>query len=231
MEPEFEINDPFWTTVLEDEEKSRKAIRLFYCRAIKPSPIQNETIVKAVDELPIFYIILKILLKTDCKEIIRILQKDYKPFVIDKSDICQFSNFDDCYYKVIDRAIRSNLEGINYERMGFLLRTEPRSSVADKKYGENHGKTAVQMGLMVLDKKHLFRHTTLGICFNHLSKDEQKALMPKMCLYIPIIQNYFVSGMDEGLLESYFKLLSLSTQKRRRSNVMHIINIVKTALQ
>lgn len=230
MEPEIAFIDSFWNTALDDEEKSRKVIRLFYSRTIKPSAIRSETIHEVMDELPIFFTVLKILMKTDCAEIIRILQPEYTPFNIAPADICQFSNFEDCYYKVIDRAIRSNLEVISYDRMGFLLRTEPRSVIADKKYGENHGKTAVQMGLMDLDKKHQFRHTTLGVCFNHLSKDEKKALMPKMCLYIPMMQNYFVCGMDDSLLESYFQQLSLSTQRRRRSNVMHIINIIKSAL-
>lgn len=231
MEKTIILDDQFWVDALLKEEVGRTAIRLFYNHTIDLANISDGMSLFLVTEEQVCQIILKLLLTHDCSALIEIISQDYKPFGINKADICQYSNFDDAYYRVVDLSIRSGISGITWDRMGFLLRTKLRSKVADTKYGENHGKMAVQMGLCTMDKNHHFWPSQLGAIFNQLSPTEKENLKPKLCLYIPIIQNYFVCGTDDRLMESYFSLLKESTQQRRRPNINNIIRIVKDAIK
>lgn len=230
MEPKFVLDDKFWIDALSAKENASEIIRLFYRHELPLNEITKSLPTTVLTDSQIYEIVIRILLKTPSSSIISILELESQDFEIQKADICQYSSFDDCYYRVINLAIRSGIEGISWDRMGFLLRTKPRSKVADTKYGENHGKTAVQLGLCQMDKSHHFWPTDFGMCFDKMPKEDKDALRSKLCLYIPIIQNYFVSGMDDHLLNSYFDLLTESTQKRRRPNVAKIINIVKKSL-
>lgn len=54
--------------------------------------------------------------------------------------------------------------------------------------------------------------------------------MPKLCLFIPMIQNYFVQGMNQSKLDEELSILSPSTIIRRRSNVNTIISIISDQL-
>lgn len=231
MEKTIILDDQFWVDALLKEEVGRTAIRLFYNHTIDLANISAGMSLFLVTEEQVCQIILKLLLTHDCSTLLEIISSDYKPFGINKADICQYSNLDDCYYRVIDLAIRSRIEGITWEKMGFLLRTKPRSKVADAKYGENQGKTAVQMGLCSMDKQHRFWPTTLGMVFNQLNKEDKANLLPKFCLYIPIFQNYCMCGMNDEVINAYFSILSESTQKRRRPNINRIIDIIKNSLQ
>lgn len=231
METSIILNDQFWFDALTKEEEGRTAIRLFYDHTIDPANISAGMSLFLVTEEQVCQTILKLLLTHDCSTLLEIISSDYKPFGITQADICQYSSLDDCYYRVIDLAIRSRIEGITWEKMGFLLRSKPRSKVADTKYGENHGKTAVQMGLCSMDKQHRFWPTTLGVVFNQLDKEEKANLLPKLCLYIPIFQNYCMCGMNDEVITAYFSILSESTQKRRKPNIYRIINIIKDSLK
>lgn len=224
------LDDKFWIDALSSDENASIIIGLFYEHALPLSEISPKLPTEVLTDSQIYDIMIKVLLKTSNSQILDIIRRYQINFEIKKADICQFSSFDDCYYRVTNLVIRSGIEGIDWERMGFLLREKPRSKVADTKYGENHGKTAVQLGLCHMDKKHHFWATGFGRCFDHLSKENKDVLKPKLCLYIPIIQNYFVSGLDEGLMASYFDLLKPSTRKRRKPNVSKLIDIVKESL-
>jgi hypothetical protein len=114
--------------------------------------------------------------------------------------------------------------------MGYMLRTECRKEVADKKYGENHIKTAAQMGLCSFQKCRA-NTNALGDCFIALPSDEErKAILPKLCLYIPYIQNYFMAGATDEARENILSILSTTTQNRRRTNVNTIIETIKSVL-
>ena len=110
-----------------------------------------------------------------------------------------------------------------------MLRVEKRKEVADKKYGENHIKTAAQMGLCSF-RNCMANSNTLGSMFIKLSEEERDNLLPKLCLYVPIIHNYFKLGATDEIRDNMLSILSLTTQKRRRSNVNTIIETVKKAL-
>lgn len=230
MDYSYELNDKFWIDALENDLLSREVVRLFYSHSLDISCISDGLSLDVLKDTQVCDILLRILLRKNCREILEIIKQERFLFPINKADICQFSNLDDCYYRVIDLVIRSGIEGVTWEKMGFLLRVKPRTQVADTKYGENHGKTAVQLGLCKMDKFHRFWPTTMGECFNNLCDADKEALKPKLCLYMPIIQNYFLSDEDDELMQEYFNLLTESTRKRRRPNINCLVNIVKGAL-
>ena len=113
--------------------------------------------------------------------------------------------------------------------MGYMLRSEKRKEVADKKYGENHIKTAASMGLCSFSKCRA-NSNALGELFIKLSDEERENILPKLCLYIPFIHNYFKNGATDEIREEMISVLSETTQNRRRSNINTIIETVKKSL-
>ncbi len=224
------IDDRLWSSMYTNEEKEKALLKLFYLG--KDFLSEEEKLAQnGSSESIIGSTIISILEKYSCHDIIDIISEGFTPHQIFKKDICQFSDFDVCYYKAVHVAIASGFKGVNFEKMGFLLRTAPRNSVADKKYGENQGKTAVQLGLLTNKDSTDFWPSPFGKTFDLISKERKDALKAKICLHIPIIQNYFVLGQDENLLEGYINLLAPSTQGRRKGNVRLLINIVKKHLE
>ena len=219
------IDDRLWAIMFTDEEKEKALLKQFYKGKdfFAEEEILNENIIGEA--------IIYVLEKYSCQEILDIISEGFTPHEIFKKDVCQFSDFDVCYYKAIHVAIASGFKGISFEKMGFILRTSPRNAVADKKYGENQGKTAVQLGLLANKSSTDFWPSPFGKAFDLLPKERKDKLKAKLCLHIPIIQNYFVLGQDEDLLESYINLLAPSTQGRRKGNVRLLINIVKQQLE
>lgn len=231
METTFDLDDQFWINSLTDDDKAKEVIRLSYSHSFDLSCISNGLHLEILKEEQLCTIILKVINQTPCTDILKILRPHFTQFEIQKSDIPQFSCFDDAYYKVIKLLEHSGIKGVSWSKLGFMLRIGPRSLVADTKYGENHGKTAMQLGLCQMDKEHRFWPTTIGSCFDKLSRQEQDDLKPKLCLYIPLIQNYFVQDQDDEKLKEYFSVLTESTQKRRRPNVRTLIDIIRQSIQ
>ena len=172
---------------------------------------------------------LKVLQRHSCAEILELIKEESVLFKIDKKDIPQFSDFKDAYYNVPFRLANCGLKDVDYLRMGYMLRVEKRKDVADKKYGENHIKTAALMGLcnFVKCKANV---NNFGNLFIQLSESERKDILPKICLYIPFIHNFFKKGGTDEVREEMLGILSVTTQNRRRSNVNTIIETIKRAL-
>lgn len=173
--------------------------------------------------------ILSMLKQTSVPELLEIIKQSHVPFAIDKADIPQFSSLEDAALKVPHLIFASQMEDITYEQMGFLLRTEPRTVVADCKYGENHAKTAAEMGLCAV-YKHRVCLSFLGLLFDEQSEEDKKNLIPKLVLFIPMIQNLFVAGADENVVNDTMSILSESTLKRRSPNVWALIDCVNSQL-
>ncbi len=161
-------------------------------------------------------------------DLLQLIDCDFKPYTITAADIPQFSSIEDCV-RVPHLIMASQLEDITYGQMGYLLRTEPRTEIADLKYGENHAKVAAQMGLCVISK-HKIYPSCLGVEFDKLSSDNKKNLLPKLALFIPFIQNVFVGQMTSEDVEQSLAILSETTRKRRLPNVWTLINLVNEHL-
>lgn len=170
-----------------------------------------------------------LLLNTSCHELINLFCKYGFQFVIKTSDVPQFSSFEDCVYKVPFLVQNCGIEDLTYTQIGFMLRKKPRKEGADLKYGENHAKTAAQMGLCAISKCRVYP-SFLGISFLKLTNEEQRLLQPKMILFIPYIYNQYASKATyENIMESV-SILKESTQKRRLSNIWSLVNQVNAIL-
>lgn len=170
------------------------------------------------------------LIDTSCNDILSLLKENYVPEQITKSDIPQFSNFDNCYLGVTTSISESDLNHVDFNKIGYLLRIGPRKEGADKKYGENHSKMASLLGLVSINRVRGIRLTDFGKHHLTLDKTHLNNLKAKLCLRIPLIKNYFCENENESILSQCRNILSESTYKRRISNIRTIISIIKNQL-
>jgi len=215
------LNNEYWEKVIGNPTYEKVLLKAFYTHA-DDSLIEDKEQSKCLIE---------VLNKYKCSEILKIISKDFKPFKIDKKDISQFSDFKDAYYQVPYILANCYDVDIDYGHMGYRLRENAhRDIIADKKYGENHMKTAAQLGLCRFEKCR-GNANALGKAFIKLSEKERKDLLPKLCLYIPYVQNYFMEGRTDEVRDKILSILSKTTQNRRRPNVNLIIDTIKESLE
>lgn len=169
------------------------------------------------------------LLGVECEKIIRVIQKIGIAFEISHGDVPQFSSLDDCVYKVPFLVKDCGIDELTYTQLGFMLRTKPRKEGADMKYGENHSKTAAQMGLCSIKDARIFP-SYLGVAFCNLDREMQMKLMPKLVLFIPYIFNQFATNAKYADIIDSVSFLSKSTQKRRLTNIWSLISQVNKIL-
>ena len=114
--------------------------------------------------------------------------------------------------------------GVNcsYALIGYFFYKNSKIG-AQTKYGENHYKTAMLMGLTKKDKP--FDVTPLGKLYMQLPTSIVKKLKPLLYLRIPLIRYVLVKAKVEFVNVSEIMALSLaeSTVKRRLSNVKLMI--------
>lgn len=215
----YTMDKDFWANILGYSNKERALLKAFYSHAD----------VGMLEDEEKSQILLTVLNKYKCSDILHIIGDGFKPFDIDKKDISQFSDFKDAYYSVPLKLKNCGIKNVDYSKMGYLLQKERRKDVADKKYGENHMKTCAQLGLCHFEKCKA-NPNALGNLFVKLSERDRDNILPKLCLYIPYIQNYFMEGATNEVRDSILSILSKTTQVRRRSNVNTIIQTVKDAI-
>ena len=213
------MDSAFWDHVIGNATNEEVLLKAFYTHA-DASLLEDET--KSS-------ILLDVLKKYECSDMLNIIADGFVRFVIEKKDISQFSDFKDAYYKVPHMLQNCGIKDVDYSKMGYLLRDEKRKEIADKKYGENHIKMASQLGLCRFEKCRA-NANALGNLFIKLDESTRRNILPKLCLYIPYIQNYFMDGATDEAREKILSILSKTTQVRRRSNVNTIIQTVKEAI-
>ena len=214
------MSTDFWNNIIGNKHNERVLLKAFYTHA-------DDSLLEIEEKSAL---LIKTLQKYKCFEILEIIRDGFAPNKIDKKDISQFSDFKDAYYTVPYILKNCGITDVDYSKMGYMMRDEKRNDVADKKYGENHMKTSAQLGLCQF-KKCRANTNTLGNLFVKLGESERKRILPKLCLYIPYIQNYFMEGATEEVRENILSILSLTTRNRRRPNVNTIIQTVKDALE
>lgn len=215
----YTMDTDFWNTLVGNPEYEKALLKAFYTHA-------DDSIINEEKKCEI---LLHVMNKYSCADIIKLIEEEDQLFEIDKKDIPQFSDFQDAYYKVPFILSNCGEIDVDYNSMGYMLRINKRKMVADKKYGENHIKTAALMGLCSFMKCRANKNT-LGSMFIKLSEKERKSLLPKLCLYIPFIHNYFKKGATNEIRDEMLSILSLTTQIRRRPNINTLIEVVKSAL-
>ena len=222
-----------WNEILTDDSAiERKFIQLYYekeidfqCLVYKNSECTNiEMIVKRFIEM---------LLKYSVEEIVDIICDSEKLEKVTKDNIPQYSNLDDALFNV-NRVLVQSEETMTYEDLGYYLEKEhseeEANTVAQKKYGENHSKMAALMDLAVIGetgRRSTVYISVLGKEFYKIEEIVKVELAKRLLLRIPIIQNTFVNRSMEQI-DKDMDILSSTTKKRRRSNVINVIrSIVK----
>jgi hypothetical protein len=225
------LDEAFWMKLFDNKEAESMLLRLYYSHSFKFNCLDKVLKLCPGDSSSVALYVLQLLERYTLKEIIDVLIPDFKLREIAPGDVPQFSDLNDSFYKVPFVLMNSGLDSVSYEQIGYYLRRETRSALADKKYGENHAKTSMQLGLCELDdSRHKVQISSMGKIFYTLPEDRKKKLIPKLCLYIPLIQNYFLTNRSEDVLDSGLSVLSESTRKRRRPNVNTLIDIIERSL-
>ena len=214
------MDKEYWENVIGNPTNEQVLLKAFYTHA-------DESLLENDDKSKI---LLEVLKKYKCSEILELIGHEFIPHPITKADPSQFSDFKDAYYSVPFLLANCGKTDVDYNQMGYMLRSEKRKEVADKKYGENHMKTAAQLGLCRFAKCRA-NANALGSNFVKLNERDMKAVLPKLCLYIPYIQNYFMAGATDEVREEILSILSKTTQTRRRPNVNLIIETVKDSIE
>ncbi len=215
----YVMNSEFWDNLIGNPINEKVLLKAYYSHADDSLIVDDNKCA----------LLLEVLKKYKCSEILKIIAEEFKAPVIDKKDIAQFSDFRDAYYQVPYLLKNCGFTDVDYSRMGYMLRHEKRKDGADKKYGENHIKTAAQLGLCLF-KNCRANSNALGNLFVGLSEEDQKSILPKLCLYIPFIQKYFIEGATDEIVDDMLSVLSESTQIRRRPNVNLIIKTIKDSM-
>ena len=214
------LDDDFWTNLIGNATNEKVLLKAFYSHA--DSCIIEDEVKSSL--------LLEVLKKYKCSEILEIIEDGFVPFEVGKKDISQFSDFKDAYYTVPYLLQHCGKSNVDYLSMGIMLRDNKRKDIADKKYGENHIKTAAQLGLCRFEKCRA-NSNALGGLFIKLNEAERRNVLPKLCLYIPFIQNYFMFGATDEVRDKMLSILSKTTQIRRRPNVNTITQTIKESLE
>lgn len=146
---------------------------------------------------------------------------------ITTKDITQLSSIADCTIDMCSVWNEEN-DGKTLIQIAEALHGDRRykdNHVALTKYGENQVKTACQLGLTVL-RDNLWYLSSVGTIFPSLT-DDVKYKFFSICMlrdpfYSRVICNMY--RRETNLLD-YMSILSGSTQKRRASSCMRLINI------
>ena len=216
----YTMNNDFWNNIIGNPINERVLLKAFYTHA-------DDSILEIEERSSL---LLHTLQKNSCEEILKIISDGFIPNKIDKKDISQFSDFKDAYYKVPFVLKNCGKTDVDYSQMGYMMGGEQRNDVANKKYGENHMKTSAQLGLCRFYRCRA-NPNSFGSLFVKLSEVERKSILPKLCLYIPYIQNYFMAGATDNVREEILSILSPTTQNRRRPNVNMIIQTIKDSME
>ena len=145
---------------------------------------------------------------------------------ITTNNIPQFSSFE-VVFDVLKIVNGSPEENMNWEKLGYYLCPKNAKRGAKTKYGENHYKLAVQLGLAMPSKK--LALTELGTCINTLDYTDKFKCASLLSLRIPIIQTALLHAKDNRFdIFDYLKnFLSESTIIRRRSNIKKLLSLIE----
>lgn len=142
------------------------------------------------------------------------------------ANIPQFSNEDDVF-SVLRVLIDSDMDDLDYEKLGYYMRPRGTKHGALVKYGENHYKFAEQLGLVT--PSHPFSVTDLGLAFYlEESSTKRHELIKKLVLRIPLLQHSLLLAENKlvDMTDLMAEHLAISTVKRRGSNVRKLLGFI-----
>lgn len=183
-----------------------------------------ERIVPDKNEAPMYIEMLK---RVKSYEVLMFLAKQEELPEIKSINIPQFSNIDDLN-GVLD--IVYSTDNIAFEDIGYYFYPESKLN-AQWKYGENHYKMASLLGLTSWDKP--YHVTNFGVEYMKIPKNERDEIRNKLIWRVPIVQQIMIKALNYELkpIDVLTQYLSLSTARRRHSNVHVMVDLLVGSLE
>lgn len=168
----------------------------------------------------------------NCMEIQSIL--DYinglSDLFISVRDVFQFSNIDNATYRLCEK-LKVNNPGLTFIEGGRLLLDDgkERKDTAYIKYGENHLKTACDLGL-VFELTGEYFLSCLGFIINDLNDIEKEKLLVRLVLRTKLIERLYKAAKNgEVNMRQFLYMISDSTYVRRKVSIKTILNILRNS--
>ena len=146
--------------------------------------------------------------------------------VVTDEQLTQSSSFDSCSSEMCKALDCQGNPGLSFVEIGQLFpqKVRVKNEGAFRKYGENQIKTSTQLGLTFEYYGSWFL-TCLGYIYNELDLQQQKSLLARTILRVPLYQ----AILDELLandvdLTNYMLALSDTTKGRRSGSILKMIN-------
>lgn len=167
----------------------------------------------------------RVLLATPIKKFISSVKHEALCFA---KDIVQYSNFD----KAVDELLRiceAEEKGLTFNQIGkFLMSSE--TSVACKKYGENHSKLAYELSLVQIKRKKVSEVsiTALGRLFIITDDGNKYEIIKRLAIRNPFIKNLILAAKS-GIVyydDMVQHILSETTALRRKANVKYLTELI-----
>lgn len=217
----------------ENTEVEKIFIQKYFSKEIDLLCLKYENAECSVSSVNMAKYIIDVLLKYSINEIIDILKETEELEEVTPENIPQFSDINDSYYRVLKVLIETNESDMNFSDMGYYLRIDENANRSKdgalKKYGENHSKLAALMDLVLINKSghsSYINPSELGRVFYNLDDNEKENIICKQMLRIPIIRNAVFSKDQSLSIDKDIEVLSKTTQKRRRSNVITMLKLI-----
>ncbi len=140
-------------------------------------------------------------------------------------DITQFSSIGACTIEMCKNLIDENNPGFTFDDIGTLFPQycKGKTPASLKKYGENHIKTARQLGL-AFEYYGLWYLSTFGYVYPSLSEEERSSLLARTILRDPLYGRMIHNMMTADIeLVNYMNGLSAKTIVRRAGNIRRIL--------
>ena len=220
----------YWDAFLNDECNTDKLLQAYFTKQIDLECLTYRNAECHCSAAFIAEKLIKLIDATPEEHIIELIKNADSLESVEKDNIPQFSQLTHAFLNT-PLILRNSGERMKFEDLGYyLLRDSNQSAdqtpIACKKYGENHAKLAAQLDLAFIDKansSHLVEQSQLGKVYSNLSEDVQKRVARKLRFRLPIVQQFYVNGQNWDVIDEKISVLSVSTQKRRRSNVIDVV--------
>lgn len=167
------------------------------------------------------------------KEIISIPVVDFLKWIdlhsfytLDSNDMPQISSFEDAFYNIVFKLRNNGDKGFRFIEMGIFLQNDgiERNDIANRKYGENHAKTAAYLGYLYSLKYHYYV-SCFGYVLEELSEDERKELFIRLLIRTNLFKAIYLNSKEESVkLYELFDFLSNKTYIRRLPGIKLILS-------
>ncbi len=160
-------------------------------------------------------------------EFLDYIKNDNNDIIIEANDITQFSSFSACEIDMCNALIWVNNPGCQFVDVGRLFpdNVSSRTDAAYRKYGENHVKTASQLGL-TFEYYEYWYLSCIGYIYPDLEEDVRKQLLARTITRNSLYRHMLIDIIDHDVnLEVYMNMLSENTMKRRMGNVYSLFDI------